>query len=149
MPTPTPRFEKRADLYNAMADERAQRVSDAWDQRPPNTVQPSPQDVHAAWHFSPSPNPQQDFWNVHDQSLQQALLQAGPNPAPEDVQAAYKQAELTALQQVYPYRLMVAPIVGVTVSTVVPVVSTVLVSAADPTVSFRSIFSDWLMSSEI
>jgi hypothetical protein len=106
------RLEKRALLYNQMADERATRVAAAWNEQPAESVNPTPQQVHAMWNFSPSQNPQADFWAIHDQTLQQAVAQLGPNPKSEDVQAAYQQAELTALQQVYPWRLKVAPVMG-------------------------------------
>jgi len=103
------RMELRANLYNDMADQRAQRVADSWDQVPAESKTLSPQDVHAMWHFTPSQDPAADFWNIHDTLLAQALSQ-NPNPQPADVQVAHKQAELGAIQAVYPYRLIVAPV---------------------------------------
>jgi hypothetical protein len=103
------RIEKRADLYNTEADARARRVANSWDQVPAESRVLTPENAHAMWHYTMSPQPEQDFWSVHDATLQQTLA-GNPQPKPEDVQLAHKQAELAAIQAVYPYRLMVAPV---------------------------------------
>lgn len=108
----TNRFAVRATLYNEMTDAQARRIADATQQPPADSVDVAREldKVRFAWNYSPSPQPEQDFWALHDQTLQQAMAQVPPGAPPEQVQAAHNMAETTALQQIYPYR---AELVGI------------------------------------
>jgi hypothetical protein len=100
------RFAARAVLFNQMTDAQARRIAAATDQPPADSVDvmKQPDMAKRAWAFSPSPQPEQDFWALHDQTLQAAMAQLPPDAPPEQVQAAHNMAETTALKQVYPYR---------------------------------------------
>ncbi len=100
------RFVQRALLYNQQTDEQAQRLAAATAQPPGNMQDLSgkPDQLAKAWSFSPSANPAQDFWAMHDQVLQQNMAQVPPDAPPEVITAAHNAAETQALNAIYPYR---------------------------------------------
>lgn len=111
------RFAVRAALYAEMTDQQAQRIAASTDQPPANSTDVAGKpELAKAWNYSPSPQPEQDFWALHDQKLQQNLAQVQANPPsdPADlqqaVQAAHNDAETATLNQVYPYR---ADLIGI------------------------------------
>lgn len=103
------RFEQRANLYLSMADAQAQRIADGWNEQPADSTRLGPDQLRQLWAYSPSQQPEADFWAMHDQLLQQALLQADPSK-PEQIDMAHHQAETKALEAIYPYRAQLAGI---------------------------------------
>ena len=72
-----------------------------------------PDQLVRAWNYTPpehAQTPEQDFWTIHDQALDQAVSQLPPDASPEMLQAAHNQAETQALNTVYPYRAELAGI---------------------------------------
>lgn len=102
------RFEQRADLYLSTADAMAQRISDGWNEQPADSRKLTPDEIRQMWQFSPSEQPESDFWALHDQVLADNLNQLGPNPSQDAIAAAHNQAEMQALQAVYPNRAQLA-----------------------------------------
>lgn len=111
--------ERRAYLIVDMLYDKAQRMVDAMDEPPPGMQQPNSDRVRAMWRFSPYPNPEAAFWEVHDLALTQAMQAIMQQPQTDGVQLAsaiedaHTQAETAALQKVYPYRAQVM-LLGVT-----------------------------------
>lgn len=98
------RFEARARLYLTMADSQAQRIAQGWDETPADSKKLSPDELRQLWNYSPSPQPEQDFWSAHDQALAQAMSGLQDPTDPEQVQNAHSQAENKALESTYPWR---------------------------------------------
>jgi len=105
-PDVTNRFVARALLYNELTDQQARRLAAATDQAPANTkdLSGNPDKLASAWQYTKSQDPAAEFWQLHDQTLQQNLAAVPPDAPPEVITAAHNDAETKALNAIYPYR---------------------------------------------
>lgn len=111
-------FERRATLIVDALHAQAERMVDAMSEPPPGMQEPDAATVRVMWDFSPFPHPEQAFWELHDLTLGPLIAQVAAAPMPGDqrmnaMRQAHQQAELTALQKVYPQRAKLA-LLGVT-----------------------------------
>lgn len=111
-------LERRSALICDMLEDQAKRIVDSMDEPPPGMQEPDSDTVRAMWSFSPYPNPETRFWQMHDALLPNLLAQIAQQPMAGDeqlkaVQAAHREAELQALQTVYPQRVKLV-LLGVT-----------------------------------
>jgi hypothetical protein len=111
-------FERRATLIVDALYAQAERMVDAMNEPPPGMQEPDAATVRMMWDFSPFPHPEQAFWELHDVTLQPLIAQVAAAPIPGDqrmnaLRQAHQQAELAALQKVYPQRAKLA-LLGVT-----------------------------------
>lgn len=103
-------LERRSALIVDMLEDQAERMVQAMNEPPPGMQEPDTQQVRAMWTFSPYPNPERTFWAIHDMLLPSLLAQISAQqgmPGDERMKAvrgAHQQAELAALQRVYPQR---------------------------------------------
>lgn len=102
------RFQARADRYLSTADAQAQRIADGWNEPPANSHKLTTDEIRQLWSYSPSEQPEQDFWAMHDQVLQQNLAQLGPQADQQALAAAHGDAEQQALAAIYPNRAQLA-----------------------------------------
>lgn len=97
MPDQTPNtFERRARMYEDRAREQAERLAAARAEPPADSRDLKPEEVRQAWDFSPSPQPETDFWSLHSQALDSARQQGIERPE--------EAADAAAMTEVYPYR---------------------------------------------
>lgn len=109
MPTHVNPFERRAEMLNAKAQERAEHIVERLkDTPPPQAEKPSTDDERSMWSFSKhGPDADARWWQVHDEALSTfypQALQALNDPVQAE-RAARSRAEETAFQEVYPHRL--------------------------------------------
>jgi hypothetical protein len=105
-------LERRATLIVDMLADQAQRIVDNLDEPPPGTHEPDPETVRMMWSFTPfGSRAEAAFWTIHDLALDkltsEIAAQAQSMPADQKMQAlrqAHQQAEMTAMQKVYPHR---------------------------------------------
>lgn len=105
--------QRRAALIVDMLYDQAGRIVASMDEPPPGMQEPDTDTVRAMWTFSPyGPPARADriLWQIHDMLLPGMLAQiAAQTDLPGEerlkaVRAAHQQAELQALQKVYPQR---------------------------------------------
>lgn len=89
-------FARRARLYENTAVEQAKRIADARAEPPANSRDVTPDVARTAWYQSPSPQPDQDFWQVHGLALQEARTKGIERPE--------EAADAAAMMAVYPFR---------------------------------------------
>lgn len=112
-------LERRATMIVDMLEDQAQRMVDAMDEPPPGMSEPDSATVRAMWDYSPYPNPEQAFWQLHDMTLPMLLAQVAAMPELSgdarlrNIRAAHQMAEQQALEKVYPKRALVA-MLGIT-----------------------------------
>lgn len=103
-------IERRATLIVDMMEDQANRMVAAMDEPPPGMQEPDTATIRAMWAFSPYPNPVKAFWELHDLQLPLLLNQVASQPGMSGderlkaIRSAHQQAELTALQRIYPQR---------------------------------------------